>query len=111
MNEVTVSLEFTAMPSNWITAEDAREIATSLRNTRFTELMDFIMSCRPWDIRFAEKPTRTVDTALGVSAGKIKPLRKGWLFLLILAARPRPRRAEFLLYHILSNLSIGNFNK
>lgn len=43
MNEVTVSLEFTAMPSNWITAEDAREIATSLRNTRFTELMDFIM--------------------------------------------------------------------
>ena len=28
-----------------------------------------------------------------------------------LAARPRPRRAEFPLYHTASNLSIGNFNK
>lgn len=43
MKEENISIEIAVMPSNWITAEDAREIATSLRNTRFTELMDFIM--------------------------------------------------------------------
>lgn len=43
MNKVTVSLELMAMPNNWISAEEAREAATSLRNTKFVELMDFIM--------------------------------------------------------------------